>query len=183
MEEKLCCAKVGRRPEITVAGTDAVASLQLSFGFGEDPLGGRTPFVVPAIGIAGSDAVYSGQNFVKFACAVAVGPEGALCVVPELNIVGKDWRLGRRSLEEILSESSKNNSWNSTFAGGGQGTGRRLGMVKAMLVDPQRLNLRIERRRRHAQLCCRARRPRNTAFGLSKRFFDHFPFAVDDFRR
>jgi hypothetical protein len=61
---------------------------------GEDSLGGNIPLVVPAVIVAGGDAIDGGHDFAKLAGTLAAGTEGALGLIPKLDIVREKWIFG-----------------------------------------------------------------------------------------
>lgn len=97
-EENLRAAEVGGGAQIAVTGADAEACRELG-GFGEDPLRGGVPLVVPVI-VAGRDAVDGRHDLAELAGAIAAGSECALGLVPKLDVVGKN---GYRACSAIKS--------------------------------------------------------------------------------
>src|ERR1700678_454325 len=90
MKEKLRGSKVSRGTERAVTRTDAMTCGQLGFGLGKDSFADSIPLVVPTVRVSGGDAVDSCHDFAELAGTVAAGPEGALGLVPKLDIVGEE---------------------------------------------------------------------------------------------
>ena len=88
--EVICCAQVA------VACAYAMTGSQLRISFSGNPLGCGIPLVIPAVVIAGCDAIKAGHDFAELAGAVAGGAEGTLGLEPVLYVVGKEgillWR-------------------------------------------------------------------------------------------
>ena len=99
VEKELRRAVVGAGAEKTVARTDAVSAGELTFCFGLDSEGDATPGVVPAVDVAGLNAGGGGHDFAELTAAVTGSAEGTHGFIPELDVVGEDWRaeLGVRS--------------------------------------------------------------------------------------
>src|SRR5580658_6949522 len=85
-----------------------MAGSELGFGLCENAFGGRVPFVVPAIRVAGSDAVDGRQDLAELASTVAAGSKCALGLVPELYVVREErifCVLGHRRLPGFFGTS------------------------------------------------------------------------------